>query len=80
MGSSAASSLFSAMFFAGLRVGEPDVRVEYRESSGELIARSLSRNFELRVPKNGHLVTVVTGSKQTRVSCPTDVRSLVPPA
>jgi hypothetical protein len=80
VGSSAAASLFSAMFFAGMKVGDQDVRVEYRESDKILIARCLSRNFELRVPKNGHLVTVVQGSKKTRVSCPTDVRSIVPPA
>ena len=80
MGSSAAASLFSAMFFAGMKVGDQDVRVEYRELDKELVARCLSRNFELRVPKNGHTITVVHGSKKTRVNCATDVRSIVPPA
>lgn len=79
VGSSAADSLYGAMFFAKMIVGV-NARVFYDQAAQVLVAVSTAQVFELRVPKNGYLVTVISGGKETRIQNPTDVIALVPKA
>jgi hypothetical protein len=67
------------MFFAGMKLNI-NAKIEWRRDEGVLAAISLDRNFELRVKKNFHTVTVVVGTAETRINDPLDVRNLVPPA
>ena len=78
VGSSAADALYAAMFFAKMHVGT-DARVEYKSDEQMLVATSTTRGFELKVPKNGYLVTVISGGKETRIQNALDVVALVPP-
>lgn len=79
MGSSAAQALFSAMFFAGMKLSI-NAKIEWRKDEGVLAAISLDRNFELRVKRNFHTVTVVVGNVECRINDPMEAKGLVPPA